>query len=167
MKYLFCLLLMGVLSQIDAAIAHNIDSNKARLTLRDGQAELRLHIDMQHWFQALQDPAAWMLGDTDAVMATNLTPPQQQAFIKSLIENNTVLHLNNTIVALQLKSLHTLAHHTGQTELVLEGLHRSKGLEIEQVSLTLPPSLGTVHLNVTRPQYRMLAAGKTALITFN
>lgn len=167
MKYLLCLIMMSVLSQANIAMAHSIDSNKARLTLRDGQAELRLHIDMQHWFQALQDPAAWMLGDTNAVMAPNLTATQQQAFIKDLVESNTVLHLNKAVIALQLKSLHTLTHPTGQAELVLEGLHHNKGLEIEQVSLTLPPSLGAIHLNVVRPQYRMLAAGKTALITFN
>nr|KJZ11423.1 hypothetical protein TW77_05970 [Pseudoalteromonas rubra] len=35
-----------VLSQIGAATAHSIDSNKAKLTLRDSQAELRLHIEM-------------------------------------------------------------------------------------------------------------------------
>ncbi|MCO7191028.1 MULTISPECIES: hypothetical protein [unclassified Pseudoalteromonas] len=166
MKYLISMLLISVLFNLSAAKAHVLENNKARLTLRDGQAELRLQVNMQHWQHTLQNPQAWLLGDTTAVMPPNQSSQEIQSFIAHLLETMTKLHLNNTMVALQLKSLHTSKHHPEQAELILLGEHTHAGQTIEQVSLTLPPSLGPVHLSVTRPQYRMLSAGKTAHISF-
>ncbi|MCW8833940.1 MAG: hypothetical protein OQK09_03850 [Colwellia sp.] len=147
--------------------AHVLKETSARVTLRDGQVEVRLWVDMQRWKTRLQDNQAWLLGDIQQVMPSGLTPKETNLFIKNLLNKEVSLTLNNQAVSLKLlttPNTKTVTNHHDYTELVFSSNHPFS--LVEQLNIHFPKSLGAVHASFVKPKYQMLAAGSNTTISF-
>ena len=149
------------------AAAHGTNETSARITLRDGQVEVRIWLDMSRWHKRLQDNQAWLLGDIRQVMPAELTPTQTRAFVKNVLTDETSLTVNNQSVALILLTISEPkgnAKNRGYTEVVLSSKHQRS--LVENVEIVFPISLGTVHASFVKPKYQMVAAGTKAQVSF-
>lgn len=54
------------------AVSHELKATSARITLRDGQVEIRIITNIIAWQKKLQDNQAWLMGDIDHIMPANL-----------------------------------------------------------------------------------------------
>ena len=146
--------------------AHELTENTARVTLRDGQVEIYLQLDRTHWIAQLQNNQAWLMGDISQLMPTKLTAPQQSQFMEKLLTTHTVLYINEEKLifdhATFLPQNKNAKHHF--TLVKLTGHHKQKN--VSQLSLHFPPSLGAVYTSVVKPQYQMIPAGNTRLLSF-
>jgi len=62
------------------AKAHTLEETSAQVILRDGQVEVRVLTDLPHLILALQNNQAWLMGDINEVMPTDLSADQQVDF---------------------------------------------------------------------------------------
>jgi len=147
------------------ASAHELKETSARITLRDGQVEIKLSTDIKRWQALLQDNKAWLMGDTEQVMPAGLNPKQNKEYLKKLLQKNTNISINNKLVALDGVSVSTLTEQHGHyIEIVLSGKHTYSG--VDQLNIQFPKSLGAVHASIVQPQYKMMTPGSNAQIYF-
>jgi len=147
--------------------AHALKETTARITLREGQVEVRLWVDMNHWKARLQDNQLWLLGDIRQVMPAGLDSTEIQTFVENVAINEIVLTLNN-----QTKPLEFLvvpnnpknAQHNNYAELVFSSKHTLP--VVDQIDIRFPKSLGTVHASFVRPKYQTLEDGKMERVRF-
>ena len=130
-------LLFAVLPSI--VNAHALKENSARVTLRDGQIEVRVWVDMDRWQARLQDNQAWLLGDIQQVMPAGLTPKETKVFFEKVINEGTSLTLNNQRLPLKLLTIspekasqrtNSAEHHTYSEILLSLG---------QQISIKIKP----------------------------
>ena len=149
------------------ANAHVLKETSARITLRDGQVEVRIFTDMKRWKTRLQSNQAWLLGDIKQVMPLGLTTKETKDFVARLLNEEVSMTLNNQSVLLTLQTVsvpqNTTDHHE-YTELVLTAKHAFS--LVEQVNIRFPKSLGAVHASFVKPKYQLVTAGSTALVSF-
>ncbi len=147
--------------------AHTLKETNARITLRDGQVEVRLWVDMHRWQKNLQDNQAWLLGDINQVMPATLTAKEINTYIKKVLSKETLITLNNQKVPLVVVSIlpdkKTAKQHE-YSELILSSKHSIA--QVKTLNMRFPKSLGAVHTSVVKPKYKMVAAGAKAKILF-
>jgi len=148
--------------------AHVLKETNARITLRDGQVEVRLWVDMNRWQKNLQDNQAWLLGDLNQVMPATLTAKETNTYIKKVLSKETMLTLNNQKILLTVVSIlpekKTAKHHE-YSELVLSSKHSIA--QVKTLNIGFPKSLGAVHASIVKPKYKMVAAGANARVLFS
>lgn len=163
---LIIFLLLSSLSLI--AHAHSLKETSARITLRDGQVEVRLYLDMNRWQSRLQDNQAWLVGDISTVMPVGLTPKQAKSFIENVLLKESSLMINNQAIPLTLQVISAtknINNHHDYTEVVLTAKHTFS--VVEHLNIGFPKSLGAVHASFVKPQYKLVSAGKSAQISFS
>jgi len=149
------------------ASAHELKDTSARITLRDGQVEVRIWVDMSRWKIRFRDNQAWLLGDISQPMPAALTAEQTKAFVIKVLNEDTVLTLNKQTVALTLLAISepkSSVKHKEHTEFVFISKHQHS--RVEQIDIRFPKSLGSIHASFVKPKYKMLAAGSTAQVFF-
>ncbi|KGJ93978.1 hypothetical protein [Colwellia psychrerythraea] len=149
------------------ANAHVLKETSARITLRDGQVEVRIFTDFKGWQTRLQNNQAWLLGDIKQIMPLGLTTKGTKDFVARLLNEETSLMINNQLFPLTLQTIsvppNSTDHH-GYTELVLTAKHAFS--LVEQVTILFPKSLGAVHASFVKPKYQLVTAGSTAQVSF-
>jgi len=147
--------------------AHALKETTARITLRDGQVEVRLWVDMNQWKARLQDNQLWLLGDIRQVMPTGLNPAQIRTFIKQVAINEITLSLNSQTQPLKflfVSDSQNNSQHANYTELVFSSKHTLA--VVEQIDIRFPKSLGTVHASFVKPKYQSFPSGKKIRVKF-
>lgn len=146
--------------------AHELQETRARITLRDGQVEIKLSTDINRWQTLLQDNKAWLMGDIEQVMPAGLNTKQNKAFLKNELKQNTNISINNKKLAFDVVSVSTIENQPQghYAEIVLSGRHTNK--VIDQLNIKFPKSLGAVHASFVQPQYKMMAPGSRAEVSF-
>jgi len=147
-----------------AASAHELKETSARITLRDGQVEIKLATDLNHWQIFFQDNKAWLMGDINQVMPSNLNPQQNKVFLIDVLKKNTILTINGMQVALDVVSISTI-NEQHYAEIVLSGKHTNS--KVNLLNIRFPKSLGAVHASFVKPQYKMITPGSSAQISFD
>ncbi len=163
----FVLLMLIFIMPLTAS-AHALKESSARVTLRDGQVEVRLWIDMNRWQTRLQDHQTWLLGDIKHIMPHGLSAKETQMFFASLLHKESSLILNNQAVSLKLLTISQAknsADHHEYSELVLSAKHTLA--TVEQLNIRFPKSLGAVHASFVKPKYQMINAGSNAQVSFS
>ena len=163
-KLLIALLLVIALPV--TANAHALKETTARITLRDGQAEVRVRLDITRWQTKLQNNQAWLLGDIQQVMPLDITAKEKKIFIENILTSETLLILNNQKVPLTLLSISAPKNsqdHHDYSELILSSSHNIA--VIEKLKIRFPKSLGAVHSSVVKPKYQLIPAGQSAEIS--
>ena len=150
-----CLLLLTT----NMSGAHTLNETSAQVILRDGQIELKIITDIPHLISTLQSEQAWLLGDTDQVMPTNLNASQQSAFIENVLQQKVHLRINAQAITFESVSI-VAAKYPTNADISLQAKHDFT--DVTDVAITFPKSLGNVHISVVKPRYRLLAAGDTA-----
>lgn len=162
--FILSAIVIFLLPRIGPAFAHSLEESSAQITLRDGQIEVRILTDMQHWQSTLKSHQAWLMQETDAVMPDDLTEAQAAIFIKDLLREKTKISLNNTAITLDNILIHASPsknpHHS--TEIVLTGRHRIP--HAEQIDIQFPKSLGPVYTSFVKPKYKMMPAGTSTTV---
>ncbi len=151
-----------------AASAHALKETNARVTLRDGQVEVRLWVDTNRWKAHLQNNQAWLLGDIRQVMPLEVTTKETNDFFENVLNEETSLVLNNKAVSLKLLSISdakNTARHHDYSEFVLSAKHSLP--IVDQLNIRFPKSLGAVHASFVKPKYQMVAAGNNAQVSFS
>mgnify|MGYP000358962818 FL=1 len=147
------------------ATAHALKETSAYITLREGQIEIRLSTDIKRWQTLLQENEAWLMGDIDQVMPADLNPKQNQAFLIKLLQEKTVISVNNKQVVFNAVSIPDSAvQHGRYAEIILSGKHTNT--TVDQLSIQFPKSLGAIHASIVQPKYKMMTAGSSAQISF-
>ena len=163
---LLIFMLLATFSMITSA--HTLKETTARISLRDGQVEVRLWLDMNRWQSHLQDSQAWLLGDNPQVMSLGLTPKETNLYLKNVLHKQILLMLNNQSVSLQLMTIlspkNSTEHHD-YTEVVLTGKHKQSS--VEQLNIVFPKSLGVIHASFVKPKYQLVAAGSNVQVSFS
>ncbi|WDD98849.1 hypothetical protein [Thalassomonas actiniarum] len=161
--FICCLILASSALLSNKAYGHALKENTAKITLRDGQVEILLQLDLAHWKTRLQDNRAWLTGQISELMPATLTPEQQSQFLRSLLIKKTRLAINDEKLLLEQIAFLPQSHH-GFTPVKLVGSHGQK--QINHLDMHFPPSLGAVYTSVAKPQYQMIPAGKSARVAF-
>ena len=143
--------------------AHALNETTAQVTLRDGQVEVKVITGIDHLVSALQSHQAWLLGDTDAVMPTNLSTSEQEEFIKKALQQKTSLKVNKQVISFE-RVTFSKDSDTDSGEIVFEAKHSFP--EVTDISISFHRGLGAVHVSVVKPQYRLLGVGESADIVF-
>jgi hypothetical protein len=165
-KKLKWLILACVLTSMSAQVsAHVLKNTTAQVILRDGQVEVNVLANAAHLIAALQSEQAWLMGDIDTLMPTNLSAEQQQEFVKNALKQKTRLHVNQQIIEFERVALTTRnSNETHDLEIVFQAKHTAT--TVDELAIAFPKSLGAVHVNFVKPRYKLLAAGDTAKINF-
>ena len=146
--------------------AHILNETTAQVILRDGQIEVKMYTDLEHFSAALQSDQAWLLGDIDAVMPDNLNASQQEAFIVDALKQKMLLTVNGKPISIETAYLGTVVDknddHT--REIIFQARHSYS--KVTELSVSFHKSLGAVHTSFVKPQYKLLSAGATAHMTF-
>jgi hypothetical protein len=146
-----------------SAKAHTLEETSAQVILRDGQVEVRVLTDLPHLILALQNNQAWLMGDINEVMPTDLSADQQVDFIKDALKQTFSLSMNQQPLTFE-RVVITNTHHEHGTEIVFQARHSFA--KVTDISVSFPKSLGDVHASFVKPQYKLLNAGDTANIAF-
>jgi hypothetical protein len=141
--------------------AHTLNETSAQVILRDGQIELKIITDIPHLVSTLQSDQAWLLGDTDQVMPTNLNASQQSVFIENVLLQNVHLRINAKAIDFENVRI-VAAKYSTNADISLQARHDFK--DVKDVAISFPKSLGNVHVSVVKPRYKLLAAGDIAHI---
>ena len=146
--------------------AHELKETRARVTLRDGQIEIRIMTDLIVWQTTLQNNQAWLMGDIDDVMPINLNVKQRDDYLTELLINKTKASINNHIITLDSASIYesTKGTHTHDIEIILTGKHNFAS--VDQVNIKFPKSLSVVHASFVKPIYKTLSPGIEAMVSF-
>lgn len=158
------LILVCTLTVVNLPIgAHTLDKTTAQIILRDGQIELKLIVNMPHLVSSLQNSQAWLLGDIDKVMPEQLSQREQEQFIKNALKQKTNLIVNGETVRFERVTFHN-NKETNHGEIIFQAQHTFT--QVKELSISFHKSLGQVHMNVIKPQYRLLEAGEATHIRF-
>lgn len=153
--------MMGVMTLVAAlATAHPLEENTARITLRDGNLEVRLDVDLDGWIRALRT--------APESNASSQAPTEAQRRLEQhLIEQTHVLVDDAPVLftKLRVQPLDQTAHpqasrHPGPTAtFLLEAA--CPVARPATVQITLPATLGPTVVNFVQPTTRWTAPGAT------
>lgn len=145
------------------ASAHELNETTAKVILRDGQVEVKVITATDHLVEALQNDQAWLLGDIDTIMPAGLSVEQQGDFIENALKQKTSLKVNKQVIRFERVTFsNDPEKETG--EIIFQAKHSFS--EVSDLSISFHKGLGTVHVNVVKPQYKLLGAGESAHIIF-
>lgn len=171
LRLLLKLLSVGSL-MVPAVFAHELDETSSQIILRDGQVEVRIYVNTEHWIETLQDPVAWLTGDSDYLTVTSSNEENSTS-------NKSMNHLNDALIEHLLAEIHleldaisvtlepisqvALQEADDVTEYRFAAKHSIENPS--RVSVRFPKSLGDVHISVVRPNYGLVPAGKASMFT--
>lgn len=146
--------------------AHELKETSARITLRDGQVEVRITTDIKRWQTRLQDNRAWLLGDIEQVMPQGLSQQKHSAFLQKVMQNKTAISINNKPITFDSVSITkpTEKNHGHFGEIVLTAKHSNSS--VDNFNIQFPKSLGAVHASFVKPQYKMIPPGNSTQVSF-
>ena len=145
------------------ASAHELNQTTAQVILRDGQVEVKVITATDHLVEALQNSQAWLLGDIDTIMPADLSLEQQGEFIENALKQKTNLKVNKKVIRFEGVTFSN-APKAETSEIVFQAKHSFS--DVSDLSISFHKGLGAVHVNVIKPQYKMLGAGESAHIIF-
>ncbi|MGY8838014.1 MAG: hypothetical protein ACKVH6_14955 [Enterobacterales bacterium] len=164
-KKLKWLMLACILTSMCAQVsAHVLKNTTAQVILRDGQVEVKVLTNAEHLISALQSEQAWLMGDIDKLMPTNLSAEQQEEFVKNALKQKTSLRVNQQVIVFERVVFTTSNNEAHDLEIVFQAKHTFT--TIDELAISFPKSLGAVHASFVKPQYKLLGAGDTAKIKF-
>lgn len=148
-------------------LAHSIKQTTARVILRDGQIEIRIHTNLATWGEKLQDNQAWLLGEIDNILPKNATNKETFNFLKNQIKKNTHIEVMGKELPLQIAKFPDKISdaHDDNTDIVLTTQHTYQN--VKNITIQFPKSLGSVYTTFVKPQYRMITANKKTKIYFS
>ena len=144
--------------------AHVLKNTTAQVILRDGQVEVKVLTNAEHLISALQSEQAWLMGDIDKLMPTNLSAEQQEEFVKNALKQKTSLRVNQQVIVFERVVFTTSNNEAHDLEIVFQAKHSFA--TVDEFAISFPKSLGAVHASFVKPQYKLLGAGDTAKIKF-
>ena len=145
--------------------AHVLKNTTAQVILRDGQVEVKVLTNAEHLISALQSEQAWLMGDIDKLMPTNLSAEQQEEFVKNALKQKTSLRVNQQVIVFERVTFTTSNNNEAHDlEIVFQAKHTFT--TVDELAISFPKSLGAVHASFVKPQYKLLGAGDTAKIKF-
>jgi hypothetical protein len=163
-KKLRWVILVCVLTSFTApASAHELKETTAQVILRDGQVEVKVITATDHLVEALQNDQAWLLGDIDTIMPADLSLEQQGEFIENALKQKTSLKVNKQVIRFEWVTFSN-DPKTETSEIVFQAKHSFP--DVTDLSISFHKGLGAVHVNVVKPQYKLLGAGESAHIVF-
>ncbi len=154
--------LLALVLPLTEARAHVTDTTSARVILRAGQVEVHILTNAEHWQATLSSSESWLLGDTDTLMPEKLSDSQKQAFLQQLVRDQTRLLVNGRALAFDRVSI---SHPEDSEDMEIIVLARHSFPRVEKLSVSFPDSLGSVHLSVVQPEYRVLSPGDAAEVS--
>ncbi|MEZ7491899.1 hypothetical protein QO198_10070 [Pseudoalteromonas distincta] len=164
-KKLKWLMLACILTSMCAQVsAHVLKNTTAQVILRDGQVEVKVLTNAEHLISALQSEQAWLMGDIDKLMPTNLSAEQQEEFVKNALKQKTSLRVNQQVIVFERVVFTTSNNEAHDLEIVFQAKHTFT--TVDELAISFPKSLGAVHASFVKPQYKLLGAGDTAKIKF-
>ncbi|HDY91813.1 MAG TPA: hypothetical protein ENH67_16750 [Pseudoalteromonas sp.] len=164
-KKLKWLMLACILTSMCAQVsAHVLKNTTAQVILRDGQVEVKVLTNAEHLISALQSEQAWLMGDIDKLMPTNLSAEQQEEFVKNALKQKTSLRVNQQVIVFERVVFTTSNNEAHDLEIVFQAKHSFT--TVDELAISFPKSLGAVHASFVKPQYKLLGAGDTAKIKF-
>ncbi|MBB1331230.1 hypothetical protein H5087_17940 [Pseudoalteromonas sp. SR43-7] len=160
------LMLACILTSMSAQVsAHVLKNTTAQVILRDGQIEVKVLTNAEHLISALQSEQAWLMGDIDKLMPTNLSAEQQEEFVKNALKQKTSLRVNQQVIVFERVAFTTSNNNEAHDlEIVFQAKHTFT--TVDELAISFPKSLGAVHASFVKPQYKLLGAGDTAKIKF-
>ncbi|MBB1299568.1 MULTISPECIES: hypothetical protein [unclassified Pseudoalteromonas] len=166
LKKLKWLMLACILTSMSAQVsAHVLKNTTAQVILRDGQVEVKVLTNAEHLISALQSEQAWLMGDIDKLMPTNLSAEQQEEFAKNALKQKTSLRVNQQVIVFERVTFTTSNNNEAHDlEIVFQAKHTFT--TVDELAISFPKSLGAVHASFVKPQYKLLGAGDTAKIKF-
>lgn len=165
LKKLKWLMLACILTSMSAQVsAHVLKNTTAQVILRDGQVEVKVLTNAEHLISALQSEQAWLMGDIDKLMPTNLSAEQQEEFAKNALKQKTSLRVNQQVIVFERVVFTTSNNEAHDLEIVFQAKHTFT--TVDELAISFPKSLGAVHASFVKPQYKLLGAGDTAKIKF-
>jgi len=165
LKKLKWLMLACILTSMSAQVsAHVLKNTTAQVILRDGQVEVKVLTNAEHLISALQSEQAWLMGDIDKLMPTNLSAEQQEEFAKNALKQKTSLRVNQQVIVFERVTFTTSNNEAHDLEIVFQAKHTFT--TVDELAISFPKSLGAVHASFVKPQYKLLGAGDTAKIKF-
>lgn len=158
-------MLACILTSMSAQVsAHVLKNTTAQVILRDGQVEVKVLTNAEHLISALQSEQAWLMGDIDKLMPTNLSAEQQEEFVKNALKQKTSLRVNQQVIVFERVVFTTSNNEAHDLEIVFQAKHTFT--TVDELAISFPKSLGAVHASFVKPQYKLLGAGDTAKIKF-
>ena len=159
-------MLACILTSVSAQVsAHVLKNTTAQVILRDGQVEVKVLTNAEHLISALQSEQAWLMGDIDKLMPTNLSAEQQEEFVKNALKQKTSLRVNQQVIVFERVAFTTSNNNEAHDlEIVFQAKHTFT--TVDDLAISFPKSLGAVHASFVKPQYKLLGAGDTAKIKF-
>ena len=159
-------MLACILTSVSAQVsAHVLKNTTAQVILRDGQVEVKVLTNAEHLISALQSEQAWLMGDIDKLMPTNLSAEQQEEFVKNALKQKTSLRVNQQVIVFERVAFTTSNNNEAHDlEIVFQAKHTFT--TVDELAISFPKSLGAVHASFVKPQYKLLGAGDTAKIKF-
>ncbi|MBU2978256.1 hypothetical protein [Alteromonas sp. C1M14] len=146
-------------------VAHELKATTAQVILRDGQVEVKVYTNTTHLISALQSEQAWLMGDIDEIMPENLTAAELKNYIKKALTQKMELRINKQTLSFARVDV-TPIDGTDVHDLAIVFQAKHGFSNIDELALSFPKALGTVHANFVKPQYQLLSPGDTAHITF-
>lgn len=142
--------------------AHVLEQTSAQVILRDGQVEIKVIAERERLIAALQNDLAWLMGEIDTVMPANLSVTQQQDFMTNALKQKTQLTVNKQLINFEQVKVVNQDEHT--LSFVFQAKHQFA--DVTDISISFPKTLGSVHVSVVKPQYKLINAGESAHINF-
>jgi hypothetical protein len=121
--------------------------------------------DMAHLSENLQSDQAWLMGDIDKVMPSNLNTQAQLDFINTSFLQLMNIQVNQQLIKFEAASVeNNTINNKKLTEIVLQASHSIS--KVNTIHITFPAILGTVHASFVKPQYKLLKPGESSTIVF-
>ena len=106
------------------------------------------------------------MGDIEQVMPTNLSEQQQEDFIKNALAKNMTLLVNQQAIAFERVVVETKTSGSSHgEEIVFQAKHDFAN--VDDIALSFPKNLGSVHASFVKPRYQYLGAGDTGHVVFH
>lgn len=174
----FLILILLSVSLPPAGFAHALEQTSAQIIMRDGQVELRLFLDVEHWVEKLQDPTAWLTGESnfifinpDSTIETN-TSTQGTGFTSTYISKLSDYLFSEIRIQLDSGNIQLIAvdqikylDQSALMEFRFSGQHSISNPQ--SIDVQFPVSLGDVHISIVQPQYGLVHAGEIQTFKLN
>jgi len=148
--------------------AHALPQNNALISVHGGRVEVSIDINIGPWLTALNDPQAWLMGDTEAVVSDKLKESQKLQQLNQLLLKHVKLKHSDIVIPLTNKALPKRIAHEHQ-RFVYQGMLSGgqSGKVTAELNVQFPKSLGDVYLKIVQPEFVNVKAGKPTRIKLN
>ncbi len=144
-------------------LAHDLEQTSAQIIMRDGQVEIRLYVDVEHWLEKLQDPTAWLTGESDFLLLQSEVDlleeyPTYILGLGNYLVQKIILLIDNDLLVLTPVNQTRYSDQSALMEFRLSAQHSNSNPK--NIDIQFPVSLGEVHVSVVQPQYGFAPAGE-------